>query len=335
MRRALVGTVAALAAGVLLAGCAAPADLDGEVLVAGPGSGAGGGAGGAPVPARDPSAAAVRVVVDTDLGADDLLALAFLLRSPDVEVRAVTIAATGLVGCDRGVDVVAGLFAALAVEPLPVACGRATPGPGGRPFPAAWRAAAAAGSGVPPVPGTTVDRPAADLLAQEAREVGGLVLVAIGPMTNVADLATGHPDAYARLGGIHAMAGSVSGPVLDGVAEWNAAADPEALAAVLASAVPVTLVPEDAVPPGPPVAATDAPVVGPVTAAADVPAWWDLAAVAALVAPDTGTADRGGWGLDPSAPGRLSRTGDGAATVYRSLDGPALQAQYAQVFGAT
>lgn len=334
MRRALAGTVAALAAGVLLAGCAAPADLDGEVLGALPGSGAGGGAGGAPVPARDPGDGTVPVVVDTDLGADDLLALAFLLRSPDVEVRAVTIAATGLVGCDPGADVVAGLFAALAVDPVPVACGRATPGPGGRAFPAAWRTAAAAGSGVAPVRGATVDRPAADLLAQEAREVGGLVLVAIGPMTNVADLATGHPDAYARLGGIHAMAGSVSGPVLDGVAEWNAAADPEALAAVLASAVPVTLVPEDSVPPGPPVAATDALVVGPVTAAADVPAWWDLAAVAALVAPEAGRAERGGWGLDPSAPGRLSRTGDGTVTVYRSLRAPTLQAQYARAFGA-
>jgi hypothetical protein len=331
VRRALVGTVAALAAGVLLAGCAAPADLDGEVLAAGPDSGTG--AGSAPVPARDPDDAAVPVVVDTDLGADDLLALTFLLRSPEVEVRAVTIAANGLVRCDAGTDVVAGLVAALAVHPVPVACGRAQPGPGGRAFPTAWRAAAEAGSGVAPVPGTTVDRPAADFLAQEAREVGGLVIVALGPMTNVAALAARHPDAYARLGGIHAMAGSVSGPVVDGVAEWNAAADPQALAAVLASSAQVTLVPEDAVPPGPPVGATDAPVVGPVTAAADVPAWWDLAVVAALVAPDAGTAERGGWGLDPSAPGRLRRTGEGTFTVYRSLRGPALQAQYAQVFG--
>jgi hypothetical protein len=36
------------------------------------------------------------VIVDTDLGGNDLVALAFLLRHPAVRVEAVTIAATGL-----------------------------------------------------------------------------------------------------------------------------------------------------------------------------------------------------------------------------------------------
>lgn len=322
--------MAAVAAGAALAGCAAPADLDGEALAFG--SGAAPAPASAPPPARVPGAPVVPVVVDTDLGSDDLLALAFLLRAPDVDVRAVTIAATGLVGCEPGVDIVAGLFAALAVEPVPVACGRGEPAPGGRAFPAEWRAAAESGSGVAPVPGVRVPQPAADLLAQQARDGRGLLLVAIGPMTNVADLATRHPQDYARLTGIHAMAGSVSGPAVEGVAEWNAAADPESFAAVLTSSVPVTIVPEDAVPRGTPEVALGAPVVGPVAAAADLPAWWDLAAVAALVAPDAGTAQRAGWSLDPSVPGRLRPSGEGTVTVHRSLSAPALEAQYDRVF---
>jgi Inosine-uridine preferring nucleoside hydrolase len=116
-----------LALGVLvcaLTGCAAPFDDDGEV-------------GGAAPPPAPQAADAVPVVVDTDLGGDDLVALAFLLRAPAVDVQAVTVAATGLVGCEPGVRVVAGLFDALQETPRPVACGRATAGPGGAPFPAA------------------------------------------------------------------------------------------------------------------------------------------------------------------------------------------------------
>jgi Inosine-uridine preferring nucleoside hydrolase len=323
--RSAVVVVAVLVSS-LLAGCAPPADTDGEVRAVAGGGGLG------PAPARMPGDAVVPVVVDTDLGADDLLALAFLLRHPQVDVRAVTLAATGLVGCDRGVDLVAGLFAALDVPPAPVACGRSERGAGGRAFPAQWRAAAENGSGVPTVDGPAVAEPAAEVLARQARAVPGLVLVAIAPMTNVADLAIQHPDAYRGLAGIHMMAGSVSGPVVDGVAEWNAAADPLALETVLGSPVPVTVVPADAVPNGTPEVLASTPVVGRVVAGADVPAWWDLAAAAALVVGDAGAVEPGRWALDPAHPGRLVMTGNGTTSVYRSLDEPALASEYARVF---
>jgi hypothetical protein len=43
----------------------------------------------------------VPVVVDTDLAADDLVALAFLLASSDADVRAVTVSGTGEVRSPR------------------------------------------------------------------------------------------------------------------------------------------------------------------------------------------------------------------------------------------
>lgn len=315
-------TVCALALLVVsLCGCAAPYDDDGEAAAL---------AAPAAAPAADPDA--TPLVVDTDLGGDDLVALAFLLRHPSVDVRAVTVAATGLVGCEAGVDVVTGLFVALRRPPAPVACGRESAGATGRRFPASWREVAESGTGIPPVSGTRVPRAADDLVAELARGTRGLVLLALGPLTNVGDLAYAHPGAYARLAGVHAMGGSVEGPLVDGVAEWNAAADPESFAAVLAGRVPVTLVPEDAVPDGTP-GALHGPVVGRVAAAIDYPAWWDLAAAAALVSPETGRVQHGRWVLEDPESGRLRREGSGDVTVYRSLDRARLDAAYDRVLG--
>jgi Inosine-uridine preferring nucleoside hydrolase len=318
----------ALVSAVALAGCAAPYDDDGEVAMVPVAQRCGSiCAPGAPIPPATP------VVVDTDLGGDDLVALAFLLRHPEVRVEAVTIAATGLVGCDPGVDLVADLFTALDEEPVPVACGRAEPGPGALELPQEWRDLAATGTGIPRSAGTlTADaEPAPDLIGRLARRVDGLQVVELGPMTNLADLATGAPRAYARLAGIHAMGGSVDGPLVDGVAEWNVAADPEAFATVLAADVPLTVVPEDAIPEGTP-EALSAPVVRDVPARIDYPKWWDLAAAATLVAGRGVQVESGTWAIDRAEPGRLRREGEGPVRVVRSLDEASLEAEYARAF---
>lgn len=322
MRRVLAALVTV--ASVTVA-CAAPSDDDGESVAAA------GRLPAAPPPAED----ARVVVVDTDLGGDDLAALAFLLRRTDVRVAAITIAATGLVGCEAGVDVVADLLTALNEPAVTLSCGREDPGPGGRALPAAWRTAAEAGSGIPRDPLTlpTTREDAAEVISRVAARGEPLTVVALGPLTNLADLVTDYPDAAQLLAGIHAMGGSVDGRAVDGVAEWNAAADPEAFGTVLSSGVPLTLVPEDAVPTGTP-DALDVPVVAQVAAANDYPAWWDLAAAAAVVAPGAAQAEDGRWELDRSTPGRLRRVGDGPVRVVRSLDRAALEAEYAATFDA-
>lgn len=313
-----------LAASVLaLAGCTAPYDDDGEA------------ASGRLAPAAAVSDDARRVVVDTDLGSDDLVALAFLLRRPDVRVLAVTVAATGLVGCEAGADLVADLVAALEADPVPVGCGRASAGPGGRPMPEEWRDRAAAGPGLPDVAGP--GRLAGDAVgvlaraARTARPSGGLTVVALGPATNLADLATEQPAAYARLAAVHLMAGALDSPAVDGVAEWNAAADPAGLRTVLGASGPaVTVVPDDPVPAGTPGVVASAPLVGGIAALAGLEQWWDLAAAVALVAPDAAGTRTGSWSVDGT--GRLERTGPGEVRVVRSLDEAALAAAYAWAF---
>src|SRR4051812_41017676 len=68
------------------------------------------GADGAPfMPTASPTApAAVEriprpVVITTDMGLDDLLAIYVLLRDPSVDIRAIAIDGTGLVHCGPGV----------------------------------------------------------------------------------------------------------------------------------------------------------------------------------------------------------------------------------------
>ena len=309
----------ALGAVLALAGCGAPYDDDGEAAPT-----------GQLVAVQAPAAAATQVVVDTDLGGDDLVALAFLLRHPRVNVRAVTIAGTGLVGCDPGVDLVADLFTALGEPQVPVACGREDAGPGAMTFPEEWREQAATGTGIPRAD-TTVSAEsvsAAGLIARHAARLDSLIVVALGPLTNLADL----PElAYSQLAGIHAMGGSVEGPVIDGVAEWNAAADPEAFAAVLDTGVPLTVVPEDAIPEGTPDVLRATPIVGAVAASIDYPKWWDLATAAALVGGVAGV-ESGSYELDPAEPGRLERSDEGTVQVVRTLDEDALEAAYREAF---
>jgi hypothetical protein len=75
------------------------------------------------------------LLIDTDVAPDDLVALAFLVGSPTVEVRAITVSGTGEAHCGRGVDVVLRLLERLDAPPIALACGRETPLAGDHTFP--------------------------------------------------------------------------------------------------------------------------------------------------------------------------------------------------------
>ena len=306
---AVAGLVVALA-GVALQHGAAPADDGRRVEAAALGG----------IDADDEDA--TPIVVDTDLAGDDLAALAFLLHRTDVQVEAVTIAGTGLVGCDPGVDLVADLVRGLGATPVPVACGREDPA---RPWPQEWVAQAEAGSGMPRLDTSFVPSPvdAPTFLGRLAVKYPGLRVVALGPLTNLGDLATHDPAAYSRIAGITSMAGAVDVPAVDGVAEWNAAADPAALAAVLAGRVPVTVVPDDAIP-------DEVPPVGSLLPTYDPPKWWDTSTAAASVEPGLATVEEGSWTVDGS--GRLHRTGPGRVRVATALDPARLGDVWAATF---
>lgn len=324
MRRRIL--LVPLAAAVLAACSPAASDVDGEVFARGP-----------MAPAAEKRADAVPVVVDTDLAPDDLAALALLLRHPGVRVLAVTVPQTGELDC-RGTGLLGDFFEALEVEPPPVACGTTPRGEDGVMFPPDWGAGALMASGLPrddvPSDLTPVRTPAATLLARLARRHDGLHVVALAPLTEVAAVLREDPEAYARLGGIITMAGSVDSPShADGVAEWNAGADPVPFAEVLAGPVPVTVVPDDPVPLGAPDGLAG-PVVGGLgrVPGFESPRYWDLATAGTFVAGSAAT-ESGSWTVDTTGDrGRLRRTGEGTVRVVTGLDDAALDEVYRSVF---
>jgi hypothetical protein len=75
------------------------------------------------------------MLVDTDVAADDLVALAFLIVSPQVNLAGITVSGTGEAHCAGGVDVVLRLLDTLDPPDIPVACGLETPLAGSHAFP--------------------------------------------------------------------------------------------------------------------------------------------------------------------------------------------------------
>jgi pyrimidine-specific ribonucleoside hydrolase len=195
--------------------------------------------------ARRPPAP-VPLLIDTDPGVDDAVALLLALASPEVRLLGVT-AVFGNVAVGTAAANARRLLALAGRADVPVAAGAARP----RHFPRVPRDPDrhhADGLGgradtLPP-PGPPDPRAAVELLADTLRGADRPVtLAAIGPLTNVARLLADHPELAGRLGRIVVLGGLLdarSGPD----AEFNLTADPEAAHRVLAeSSVPVTLVP--------------------------------------------------------------------------------------------
>src|SRR5579864_7802679 len=80
------------------------------------------------------------VIVDTDAGTDDLMAIAFLLSRSDIHVEAITIV-NGMAHVPAGGRNVLRLLALAGRTDIPVFLGRETPLSGNNEFPAEWRRA--------------------------------------------------------------------------------------------------------------------------------------------------------------------------------------------------
>lgn len=185
------------------------------------------------------------LVIDTDPGIDDALAILLALVSPEVDLRLVTtvhgnvelaqttenaLRVLHLAG-RSDVPVAAGARAAL-VHPQPRRAGHVhgTTGLGG--------------VELPPSPARADARPAvvalAELLTGSPEPV---TVAAIGPLTNIALLLAEQPEAAARIGLLVVMGGSATrGGNITAAAEFNIWSDPEAAATVLGSTIPTVMV---------------------------------------------------------------------------------------------
>ncbi|MEQ3550335.1 nucleoside hydrolase [Pseudonocardia nematodicida] len=188
------------------------------------------------------------VAIDCDPGVDDAVALLLAFRSPQMRVAGVTTVA-GNAGLEQvTANATAVLDLAGAPADLPVAAGAAGPIAGGERVPdEPVHGPGALGGAVLPPSSRPVSDDAVGLLTRLARaQPGELVLLALGPLTNVARLVERDPEAAGMLAGIVHMGGAafVPGNVTP-AAEFNTYCDPEAARIVLGSGLPVRLVPLD------------------------------------------------------------------------------------------
>lgn len=204
------------------------------------------------------SAAAVPVAVDTDMAADDWLALLYLLQRPEVAIEAITVTGAGESHCAPGIAHAASLVALSGHAPIPLACGPEQPLRGHQSFPESWRQAVDDFYGLRLPEGTnpTPNAQATDLLeAAIAAHPGALHILALGPLTNLAYLFQEKPALASKVARVTIMGGAVTVPgnvraslsdFDNETAEWNIFADPHAAGVVLRSGAPVTLVSLDA-----------------------------------------------------------------------------------------
>jgi pyrimidine-specific ribonucleoside hydrolase len=206
------------------------------------------------------------MIIDTDPGVDDAVALMLAVASPEVQLLAVT-----TVFGNASVEVTTAnarrLLTLAGLARLPVAAGAARP----LVYPRqerteCWHGADGLGGRADLLPapsGPFNSLGAVTLMATLLRSaIRPVTLVAIGPLTNIALLLAVHPDLKSRIGRIVAMGGDLGNPQPQypaaqypaaqypaaqyPAAEFNISSDPEAARRVLVEEdVPLTLVPLD------------------------------------------------------------------------------------------
>lgn len=191
--------------------------------------------------------APVPIVIDTDPGIDDALAILAAMADPGLTLLGLT-TVFGNVPVETATRNALQL-AALAGRETPVAKGAARPllrAPA--PHPDFVHGREGFGEAVLPPPERAPDpRNAASFLAETARDARDrgtpLTIVAVGPLTNLATALTEHPEMAQTVGRVVVMGGTLRHPGnVTPTAEANFWQDPHAAAQVLAASWPVTVV---------------------------------------------------------------------------------------------
>jgi inosine-uridine nucleoside N-ribohydrolase len=177
-------------------------------------------------------------VLDTDIGSDidDAFAVAMIMQSKQLDLKGVT-TVTG--DAQARARIVAKMLTLGGMGSVPVAAGASDPKPA---FAQARWAEGFNGADL-------VSQPAVQLLKQAIdKEHGRMVVIAIGPLTNIAALLEQMPDARKKIREIVLMGGSIARGYTPGsgpTPEYNIAEDAGAAQAVFASGIPIRMAPLD------------------------------------------------------------------------------------------
>jgi purine nucleosidase len=183
-----------------------------------------------------------KVIIDSDIGddIDDAYALTLAMHSPEFEILGVT---TAWGDTALRAKLAARLLATAGANKIPVEPGVPTHAK------SVFSQRAWAAAGTPSAHGNAVDF----LLAQAKRYPHQVTLIAIGPLTNVGAAIDRDPSAFRLLNRVVLMGGSIhcgygnprATPPPPPEPEYNIAMDPRAARKLLASGVPIFMMPLD------------------------------------------------------------------------------------------
>lgn len=188
---------------------------------------------------------AIPVIIDTDPGIDDALALMLAFASPELDVRAVTTVG-GNTGLAHTTENALRLLHLLDRNDVPVGAGAGVPlvRRDSAPDPTTHGVDGFGGVVLPQAPRVADERSAVQIMVEviESSQTP-VTLIALGPLTNVAVLIAAFPRTAAKLERIVLMGGGarVIGNMTP-AAEFNIWYDPDAAARVFGAGIPVTMV---------------------------------------------------------------------------------------------
>ena len=185
----------------------------------------------------------VRLLIDTDPGVDDAVAILMALASPELEIVGLTTVG-GNVPLARSTRNALALLQAADRSDIPVARGANHPLRGSYTYAPQFHGPGGLSSRLPDPTSEPVAENAVQFLHNQlTRRTGETVLVALGPLTNLARLMREQPGALEQAKNIVVMGGAVNTPGnVTPQAEFNFYSDPVAAEIVLSSRIPVTLV---------------------------------------------------------------------------------------------
>jgi len=195
--------------------------------------------------ASNPASAAApkKVIIDTDPGTDDAIAIMLALTSPELDVRALTVV-------PGNVEAKQGLENALKLASLANRCDIAIAGGAQHPLfqklitAQFWHGANGfANVDLPPTKCKTDPRFGPDLIIQMIHDnPHQITLLPIGPLTNIALALLKDPSIVPLVKEVIIMGGSISGGNVNAAAEANIFNDPEAAQIVFQAGWPLTMV---------------------------------------------------------------------------------------------
>jgi inosine-uridine nucleoside N-ribohydrolase len=187
--------------------------------------------------------APLRIILDTDPGVDDAIAILLALRSPELKLEAIT-PVSGNVPLAFTLPNALRLLEIAGHPEIPVAAGA--------PVPLVRRLVTAAyvhgnnglgGVEFPEPKIKPVSETASDLIRRIVRaNPGEITIVAIGPLTNIATVLKVDPAIAPMIKSFVLMGGALNGGNITPAAEFNFYVDPEAARIVFDSGVPITMV---------------------------------------------------------------------------------------------